>query len=161
MFEKPLCCPEDRIMTNTFLVHLLVDSSTWPPEKIQTRTQGYTNALFPSPDLHTLHIQAPFHQGFCLEVASVLTSIRAAHGSEKKKGKQMQLMSWKNNTLVQISIRIGCFLFSGKGKKNYMPFTHSYHRLHWTGSSNLGLSSHPSPTHAVHELLVSNSVMTE
>lgn len=31
----------------------------------------------------------------------------------------MQLMSWKNNMLVRISIGIRCFLFSGKGKRTH------------------------------------------
>ena len=54
--------------------------------------------------------------------ASIFTSVRAACGPEKEKGKQMQLMqlmSWKNNMLVRISIGIRCFLFSGKGKRTH------------------------------------------
>lgn len=145
MFEKPLCCSEDRIMTNKFLVHLLVDSSTWAPQKIQTRTQGYTNALFPSPDRHTLHIQAQFHQGFGLDDCSLQQTMPASSlpsgllmTQGGKKGKQMQLMSWKNNTLVQISIRKNVSYSQEKGEKNLennykkeyppMPFKHSHHR---------------------------------
>lgn len=67
--------------------------------------------------------------------------------AQKKGGKQMQLMSWKHNTLVRLSIGIRYFLVSGEGKRILKkkkehpptPFNH-YTTRSTTGSSSLSLS---------------------
>lgn len=67
----------------------------------------------------------------------LLVLLAAWEKKKRERGKEMQLMNWKNNTLGRISIEIKCVLFSGKGKssprekkKNISPPPNTHTRLH-------------------------------
>lgn len=127
--KSHLHCPEYKIMTNTQLffesISYILPSS--PPKKHKPKPGIIRMPFFLVLTATPCTFRACFHTGFGLCVdflpltnhVRICTSIRAAHGpgKKKKRGKQMQLMSWKHNTLVRISMEIRYCLVSGKGKR--------------------------------------------
>lgn len=73
----------------------------------------------------------------------------------------MQLMSWKNNTLVSISIEISYFLFSGKGKKKKKSSPmHTQAFIPWTApqlAANWVLHPHAPHHHRTRRCYVTES----
>lgn len=110
-----------------------------------------------------------FHRAFSLHVGCQPLTNRASNPlfyqgclwPRKKKGKQMQLMSWKNNTLVSISIEISYFLFSGKGKKKKKSSPmHTQAFIPWTApqlAANWVLHPHAPHHHRTRRCYVTES----